>query len=107
MTTLDLKEKIEADRRADVPGGSALVCSCPTCGVAQLLLHSALEKRRVRDFDIKRVTIRACDFAGGAYPYIASVRVDGREVYRIHARPDEVFAPDVLDDIVKALRRPM
>jgi hypothetical protein len=84
------------------------LCRCPTCGVVEALLRAELaENHKVRDFDVKRVHVRANDFAGGAHPYLASVRVDGREVYRIHARPDEVFAHDVLEDIVKALRRPM
>jgi hypothetical protein len=83
-------------------------CRCRTCAVTEALLRSELMvKHKARDFDARRVTVRANDFAGGAHPYIATVRIDGREVYRIHDRPDEVFAPDVLDDIIKGLRRPM
>lgn len=106
---LDLKERIEEERRADVPGGTCTVdrCVCPTCGVTQALLRAKLLARGVSKLDTPRLTVTACDFHGGAYPYIASVRVDGREVYRIHARPDEVFAEDVMADIISALRRPM
>ena len=82
-------------------------CRCSTCGATEVLLRAMLARRGVRDFDAKRVFVRANDFAGGAHPYLASVRVDGREVYRIHERPDEVFAEDVMEDIIKALRRPM
>lgn len=109
MTHLDLLERIKADRAADVPGAHCTLdrCVCPTCGVTEVLLRAALSRRKVRNFDLKRVTLRANDFAGGAHPHVASVRVDGVEVYRIHARPDEVFAADVMQDIENALRRPM
>lgn len=110
MTELDLKSRIEADRKADVPGATCAIdgaCSCPTCGVTAILLRAALFRRGVLLDDTKRITVRANDFRGGAHPYVASVRVDGAEVYRIHRNPDEVFEADVLDDIERALRRPL
>lgn len=81
-------------------------CICPTCAATALLLRVSLVKRGASLADAKRVLVHANDFAGAAHPYVASVRVDGQEVYRIHDRPDEVFAPDVIRDIQKALRRP-
>ena len=99
MTTLDLKERIEAERRADVPGGVCTLdrCVCPTCKTTEVLLRAKL--------GTDRVTIITNDFRGAAHPYIASVRVDGKEVYRIQRRPDEIFTPDVLRDIVQALAK--
>lgn len=76
-------------------------CRCPACGAAELILRTYIPTAE----DRARVTVRATDFAGSAYPYVASVRVDGREVYRIHDRPDECLAPDVIQDVLKALRR--
>lgn len=80
-------------------------CVCPTCGVTELLLRSALAQV-VPDFNPSRVTIWTNDFRGGAYPYIATVRVDDVEVYRIHQQPDEVFGREVMADLRTALRRP-
>lgn len=80
-------------------------CRCQTCGVTEAILRSALRSRKVPQEDLVRVTVRANDFAGGAHPYVASVRVDDREVYRIHARPDEALTPEVVADVIRALRR--
>jgi hypothetical protein len=106
----NFKKRIEAERAADVPGVGAAVCPvggcrCPTCRMTELVLRSVLKSDGFTDTD--RVTIRATTCGDGSYPYLASVRVDGNEVYRIHDRPDEVFADDVLEDITKALRRPV
>ena len=81
-------------------------CGCPTCGVTALLLQGRLRQHGWSLTDIKRVHLQGSPLAGGT-PYIASVRVDGREVYRIERRPDEVFQPAVFDDIQRSLRRPM
>lgn len=45
--------------------------------------------------------------AGEDGPHIglATVTVDGREVYRIHERPDEALDPAVLDDVEAVMRR--
>jgi hypothetical protein len=107
----DPKRRIEAERAADVPGEGAVCepfrCRCPTCGTAELLLRTKLLARGYPKEDRARVSIQATACGDGSYPFIASVRVDGREVYRIMNAPDEVFAEDVLEDITKALRRPM
>ena len=98
MTTLDLKERIEAERACDVPGGFC------TLDVTTALLRAKLRSRGAED--TARVSIQHNDFRGASHPYLASVRVADREVFRIMRRPDEVFAEDVLDDIVAATRRP-
>jgi hypothetical protein len=93
----------EADKAAGrCPTGG---CSCPSCGATTLLLRGALIRRGVNHAETKRVVIEPSMCGDGSYPFLASVRVDGREVYRIERRPDEVFAPDVLDDIVRAIGR--
>jgi hypothetical protein len=111
MTTLDHMERVRKMAAAAAgpaaPHCSLDRCRCPTCATTELLLRTALIRRGVRQEDTKRVALRAFDCGSAAYPYLASVRVDGREVYRVEQRPDEVFAPEVLDDITKALRRPM
>lgn len=80
-------------------------CGCPTCGVVQVVLRSALASRGVSAADTRRVEVRGFDFGCAAYPYIATVEVDGRQVYRIHAMLNEVLAEDVLHDIEQALGR--
>jgi hypothetical protein len=70
-----------------------------------LLLRTKLLARGFDREDRARVTIQASTCGDGSYPYLGSVRVDGREVYRIMRRPDEVFAEDVFNDIVAALER--
>jgi hypothetical protein len=105
VTTLDLKRKIESMRRADVPGCPLdAPCRCPTCGVTTLLLRSKLRLRGLEEPDVKRVTVEGADFRGGAYPYIASVRVDGQEVFRIYRRPDEALEEDAIRDIERRLK---
>jgi hypothetical protein len=74
-------------------------CRCPACGVTELLLRAKFPAA-----DRERITVTASDLGSCSYPYLATVRVDGTEVYRIHARPDEVFAADVLADIERRLR---
>lgn len=80
-------------------------CRCPTCEAAEMILRASLIAHYVPKEDRERVTVRANDFAGAAYPYLASVRVDGREVYRINARPDECLDPEVIEDVIRALGR--
>src|SRR5690349_25000587 len=80
------------------------VCTCPTCGVTFKLLEAALRKRGVSPEDTKRVSINPTGFGGASHPYLASVRVDGQEVYRIMDRPDEALAADVLRDVELALK---
>lgn len=102
MTPLDVALH-DAAKARDGP-----TCSCPTCGVTLPLLRIALKLRGFASDELRRrVTLHPFDCGSAAYPYVASVRVDGREVYRIHHRPDEVFASDVLNDLEAALRRPM
>lgn len=113
MTPLDIAIHDEAKRLAaydDLDHGAYCTtggCVCPTCEAAGLVLRAKLLARGVRSEDAKRVQLRANDFRGGAHPYLASVRVDGREIYRIMQRPDEALADEVLEDIQRALRRPM
>ena len=80
-------------------------CSCPTGGVTTLLVRGRLRSRGFSEKDAKRVTVRGNDFRGGAHPYLASVRVDGVEVYRIDERPDEALSDEVVSDIISALER--
>jgi hypothetical protein len=54
--------------------------------------------------DVQRITTTA-PLAPAAYPYVASVRVDKREVYRVHADLAEVLDGEVLDDVDAALSR--
>jgi hypothetical protein len=107
MSRDDPKSRVEEARRCDVPGfheGNRVpACRCPTCGMAELVLRSVLRLQG----DVQRITIRASACGDGSYPFLASVRVDGREVYRIMNSPDEVFQTDVLEDITAALRRPV
>jgi len=78
-------------------------CYCPTCGVAQALLRSALLKLGLTPDAVADVMITpAADT--GSYPALASVRVRDREVYRIESRPDEVLANSVVEDVAKACR---
>lgn len=79
-------------------------CSCPTCGITTMLIRSKLRKDGFSEDDARRVTVRGNDFRGAAHPYIASVRVDDREVYRIHERPDEALDAEVLADLERRLR---
>lgn len=81
------------------------VCVCPTCGVAEVLLHSSLRYQGATPDELTRVRVVGYDFAGASHPYLASVKVDGREVYRIMSRVQEVLEPDVQDDVIAALRR--
>lgn len=79
-------------------------CGCPSCGLAALLIRSTVNRRGVPLADTRRITLVPSPLAGGQ-PYAASVRVDGREVFRIVSKPDEALATDVLEDIERALRR--
>lgn len=102
MTPLDVALHDAAEAR-DGP-----TCWCPTCGATFILLLAVLKRRGFSSDELRRrVVVRPFDCGSAAYPYVASVRVDGREVYRIHNRPDEVFEMDVLNDLETALRRPM
>lgn len=97
------KARIEAERASDVPGGPDERCSFPTCGIAEQLLRVALRRAGATE-DLSRVRVAAaCD--AGSYPAVGSVRVDGQEIYRVHRDPDEVFDPEVVGDVLKALRR--
>lgn len=75
-------------------------CSFPTRGVVETLLRAEFPPD-----DSGRITVETTACGDGSYPFLASVRVDGREVYRILSEPDEVFAADVLADLAAALRR--
>jgi hypothetical protein len=78
-------------------------CRCPTCSIVEMLVHSELTGAGYSRNQAERVTVGAANFDGASYPYLASVRVDGREVYRIMRTPDEALAADVMDDIKTAL----
>lgn len=78
-------------------------CTCPTCGLTTALLRSELSGRGWDRADTLRVATIAPTEA--SYPHLASVRVDGVEVYRVHADLAEVLDPEVLADIEAALRR--
>jgi hypothetical protein len=79
-------------------------CLCPTCGLTSKLLHAALRKRGTPREDLGRVTLAPWMMGSAAYPYLVSVRVDGREIYRVEQHLDEALADDVLADIQTALR---
>jgi hypothetical protein len=99
------KARIEAERAIDVPGGAGdAQCSFPTCGITDKLLRVALRRAGVEGEDLDRVSVTsAVDTC--SYPAIGSVRVDDREVYRVFRDPAEVFDPEVVGDVLKALRR--
>jgi len=78
-------------------------CACPTCGVVRELLRGNLVSRGATRLDAQRVTVEASNLGSCSHPYLASVRVDGREVYRIETDPDEALDPSVMDDIERAL----
>jgi hypothetical protein len=99
------KARIEAERLIDVPGGQLCErCACPTCGVVDKLLRVALRRAGIEGAALDRVRVLPA-LDTGSYPAIGSVRVDGCEVYRVHQRPDEVFEPSVVADILSALKR--
>ena len=77
-------------------------CRCPTCGVVEAVLHGTLVARGFSRVEAERVTVGPGGLGGGN-DYLASVRVDGREVYRIERNPDEALDPAVIDDIERAL----
>lgn len=77
------------------------VCRCPTCGVATQLIRGRLVARGWSQEDAKRVVTTPPSDA--SYPYLASVRVDGRETYRVLKDLAEVLDGDILDDIETAL----
>lgn len=110
MTPLDHIErvrKLAASAAAwqgqdDRPPG---VCNCPTCGVVNARIRAELMRRGWDKPSVHHVHVEGYDFRGAAHPYLASVRVDGAEVYRVHSDLAEVLADDVMDDIENALRR--
>lgn len=82
----------------------AEVCCCPTCGLTTQLVRGKLVSRGWSREDAARVTT-APPTEAASYPYIASVRVDGREVYRVHSDLAEAADADVMGDIEAALKR--
>ena len=96
MTTLDHIRRV---KRLSTP----LVCECRTCGAVTQMVRGKLVSRGWDREDAKRVTTGPPSEA--SYPYLASVRVDGAEVYRVHKDLAEATDPDVIDDIEAALRR--
>ena len=107
MSPLDHMERVRKLAASQLPAAVCPIdrpCGCPTCGVTAVLLRLRMRRRGFTDEDAARLTVRAGGLGGG-HTHIASVRVDGREVYRIVNRPDEVFAEDVLADLERALRR--
>lgn len=95
MTTFD---HIRRMKRQSEP----LVCECRTCGLTTQLVRGKLVAKGWSREDAKRVTTRPPTEAS-SYPYLASVRVDGREVYRVHADLAEAADPEVIADIEAAL----
>lgn len=82
-----------------------LVCHCQTCGVANARIRAALTSRGWSRSAAHHVSVVGNDFRGAAHPYIASVKVAGREIYRIHNDLAEVVEPEVIADIEAALKR--
>jgi hypothetical protein len=80
------------------------VCTCPTCGVVNARLRAELMRRGWSKAAVHHVHIEGYDCRGAAHPYLASVRVDGVEVYRVERDLAEAIDPDVLDDIERRLR---
>lgn len=76
-------------------------CRCPTCGIVEVLLHGKLVALGFTRNEAERVSVSA---STGIHPALASVRVDGAEVYRIEREPDEALHPDVLSDIINRLK---
>lgn len=79
-----------------------VICACPTCGVATQMLRGEMVSRGWDRAEAARIV--TFPPVSDAHPHLASVRVDGREVYRVHADLAEVMEPDVLDDVEAALR---
>lgn len=79
-------------------------CRCPTCGMVNEVIRGNMVARGWSREDTKRITT-APAAEGASYPYIASVRVDGQEVYRVLKDLAEVLDGDVLDDINAAMER--
>ena len=68
------------------------------------MLRGALVSRGWSREDAARVLTMPPNEAA-SYPYLASVRVDGREVYRVHADLGEVLDIEIVEDVEQALRR--
>ena len=97
MTTFDHVRRVRATQ------SPPLVCECRTCGaVTQIVRGKLVSKGWSRDDTKRVVTGPPLD---ASYPYLASVRVDGAEVYRVHADLAEATNPEVIADIEAALER--
>lgn len=96
MTTLDHVRRIKAL-------SSPLVCECRTCGAVTQLVRGKLVSRGWSREDAARVA--TAPPLAASYPYLASVRVDGAEVYRVHSDLAEATDPEVIADVEAALRR--
>jgi hypothetical protein len=98
MTTLDHVERIRKLK------ASPLVCECRTCGAVTQIVRGNLVSRGWSREDAARVT--TAPPMDASYPYLASVRVDDKEVYRVHADLAEATDQEVMADVEAALRRP-
>lgn len=78
-------------------------CPCPTCGLVTQMVRGKLVSRGWSREDAARVFTTAP--LDTSYPYIGSVRVDKREVYRVHADLAEAMDLEVIADIEAALGR--
>lgn len=78
---------------------------CNLCGFIASLLNDRLRDLGVLSKDRFRVSVEATDLGSASYPYLASIRVDGREVYRVESSPSEAAHEDVLKDVKTALSR--
>lgn len=96
MTTMD---HVRRARRAE-----PLVCHCRTCGLTTQLVRGKLVSKGWSREDAARV-ITVPPREDCSYPYLASLRVDGQEVYRVHADLAEATDPDVIRDVEAALNR--
>lgn len=109
MTPLDHLERVrklaEQARQWEAQDDTPTVCHCQTCGVANARVRAALAERGWSRSEIHHVNVVGNDFRGAAYPYIASVRVAGNEIYRIHTDLGEILQPEVIADIEAALTK--
>jgi hypothetical protein len=77
-------------------------CACPSCGVVQALVRGAAVAQGFSRALSTLITIKpGCD--AGSYPFLASVRVADREVYRVEDNLHEALHPDAMREVTRAL----
>ena len=106
MTTPEHVARVCKLPRSETPdeGGHYPTCVCRTCGTVTAIIRGKLASRGWHGADLKRVVTRPPTEAA-SYPYLAAVRVDGAEVYRVVRDLAEATDPDVIADIEAALLR--